>query len=907
MQYLQIQTFLGFHRDFFHSLKNILWGRLFLLVYLGTSFGNIQAASLNFLFSTSKPGFYTLVLDDSSGLRYRNLISETYLNSGSHEISWTPGTDTVRVDQSILGVRDDGVPKLKPGQYRVRGMLRDSVHLRYEFTPYNSGTPPWETIDGKGQWLADHSPPTGAAYIPSLKEILITSEVSESSAGVIWLDSTGKKTYEIAHLYDWKCASMVTVDVITGRVFGAINNGGIRVSELTNKIFKDVVKGSAGTVRGISARASLVVVSRRDNDSITLINADLKKVIGNIAISSPRGSAFDSHGRFLILAKDRLLRGTLDSAQLTVIDTLVQNLKEPLGLSIDSLGRIYISCWDTVNSVLVYDSNGTFIRNIGTPGPIVTGPYDRLHMQRPMGITIDAWGKLWVSEATYLPKRISVWDSSGTLEREFFGPTKYGGGGVLDPVDTTRFWYGEERGRGSMELTLDWASGTSKVSYIHLGGNPPNSTRYWKEKIFWTDEFNDYPTRAPKTLHMYTEKDNRPKLSVVVGYPNGDSILSVAPIMSKWNSKTPNDYLYAWSDLNQDGKIDADEVQFKKITGINVSSLSLSDDFSILLSSGKGAYRLAPPVLNSQGIPVYDLEQCVQVTNLKGEAVQMNNSMIVTMASTITGSSPTQKYWTYPSRWPEVHGSWQSKSPPSYPGEMIGVTKFVSGSMSPKGSDIGEVFAINGNMGNIYLMTWDGLFAATLFQDFRVASKPYSLPTTRGTGRGGWHMPNFERGLLLDNVSGGEEHFYPSLVQTKNGGIYCVGGHEHSSLIHVTGLETSRRISSALFKLDSTNIINGEKFELSFETDTLTKVGIKGRNFVTRPNVFQDFNALTIQNRLQYSLSVTILDLQGRKISVRQIQAGSSVAIPKSDLGKGLKIVHLHSLNYEKSHVIRLW
>ena len=62
-------------------------------------------------------------------------------------------------------------------------------------------------------------------------------------------------------------------------------------------------------------------------------------------------------------------------------------------------------------------------------------------MNNPNGLTIDANGQLWVAETDFQPKRVSVWTLDGRLVRAFYGPAEYGGGGTLDPVDKTRFYY----------------------------------------------------------------------------------------------------------------------------------------------------------------------------------------------------------------------------------------------------------------------------------------------------------------------------------------------------------------------------------------------------------------------------------------------------------------------------------
>ena len=41
----------------------------------------------------------------------------------------------------------------QPGSYRVRGLSRGELDLKFEFTPYTAGSPPWKTEDGSGGWL----------------------------------------------------------------------------------------------------------------------------------------------------------------------------------------------------------------------------------------------------------------------------------------------------------------------------------------------------------------------------------------------------------------------------------------------------------------------------------------------------------------------------------------------------------------------------------------------------------------------------------------------------------------------------------------------------------------------------------------------------------------------------------
>ena len=69
-------------------------------------------------------------------------------------------------------------------------------------------------------------------------------------------------------------------------------------------------------------------------------------------------------------------------------------------------------------------------------------------------------------------------------------------------------------------------------------------------------------------------------------------------------------------------------------------------------------------------------------------------------------------------------------APRSKRGRTIG-ENYVLGSV-PVGHGIGEVFAINANLGERYLLTTDGLYLASLFQDGRGA--PIRSPRRPGAG-----------------------------------------------------------------------------------------------------------------------------------------------------------------------------
>ncbi len=119
-------------------------------------------------FTLREPGFVTLVLDDADGRRVRNLVSETPFPAGAN-VAWWDGLDDLGADPEAArhGISHLPARFVAPGTYRVRGLVRQAIELRYEFALYNSGNPPWPTADHTGGWLANHTPPSSALFVPA--------------------------------------------------------------------------------------------------------------------------------------------------------------------------------------------------------------------------------------------------------------------------------------------------------------------------------------------------------------------------------------------------------------------------------------------------------------------------------------------------------------------------------------------------------------------------------------------------------------------------------------------------------------------------------------------------------------------------------------------------------------------
>ena len=241
---------------------------------------------------------------------------------------------------------------------------------------------------------------------------------------------------------------------------GSAWEGELRLTAVTRSGDKAVIKytfpggKNALVLSGLAIHDGLLVCSLPKQKELLLVDAKAGKLLGSAPLGDPRGLAFDGQGRLLALAGKQLhryrlkvsgtLRVPLTSGTRSVPDTLpapevlvASGLEDPQHVALDAAGNLYVSDRGKSHQVKVFDPSGKPLRAIGTAGPPKAGPYDPLHMNNPNGLTIDSNGHLWVAETDFQPKRVSVWTLDGRLVRAFYGPSEYGGGGRLDPVDKT--------------------------------------------------------------------------------------------------------------------------------------------------------------------------------------------------------------------------------------------------------------------------------------------------------------------------------------------------------------------------------------------------------------------------------------------------------------------------------------
>ena len=792
-----------------------------------------EPLNLPIAFDLEKASTVTVVIEDAAGKRVRNLIAAARLAPGRNLLSWD-GYDEGETQPDGSTMRK----LVPPGRYLARGLTSDGLRLIYEFPVNSPGSPPWFTKDRSGAWLADHTAAHSVVFAPASvgalgggqDRVIFGGIAAEAGDAFMALDMNGKKIVG-NNDFGWTGAYAMAVDqgpqalseegdpwlyclapeknTVTLNVFHR-NGSTSRLLRHTTK--ESHVWNGGRTGDSIAAWNGWVVISVPQDNELLLIDVRAKSVAGRIPMKDPRGVLFDDKGQLLVATANQVERFTLDTKAAKLSDgiTVVSGLEDAQQLARDASGNLYVADWGLQHVVKMLSPAGVLIRTLGKPGGPQLGKFDDQRMHYPKGMAVDTRGQLWVADADHLPKRISAWSTKdGALVKSIVGGPKYGGGGTLDPADRTRLYYGIYDGGYTMKL--DWKAGTSVIDSVYT--RPEHRAKGDRDKV---------PSAIPEdAIHIgkrtYLVPNFMPSLN---GNPVGGTIWllgkdgvawpvaivggthleesthggwnasrnpGVAELFKDLQQKTGMKHLLIWSDRNLDGRAQPDEFVSWPTDVPYSEQIRFNNDLSFTM---RGVAMPAPSFLPN-GVPVWAPDAkptLVTDTPGDGNTVSTNDGWALRMArndktDSIIGYQKAQLRWSYPFQ--------DYNQITSDPGMMIHGQRFLGPAFSPQEGQAGSIFGINGEKGSLYLMTTDGLFIQDIGGDVRV------MPHI------GVKYPKAQRGMVVEGISFYDEHYGPSLAQTKEGEVILNAGKEFSAIFRVDGLQSVKRREFAAIDLDA--------------------------------------------------------------------------------------------------------
>lgn len=854
-------------------------------------------------FTVPKDGEVTLVIENKDGERICNLIEGVFYKKGKHTFLWE-GLDIGdnKYKKGGQAYYDLNKKIIAPGTYTVRGLVRDPLKLTYDFTAYpNIGKEnvPWPTHihDGEGGWLADHGAIKAAAFIPANESpygkdiVALGSAVSEAGPAMAYVDMSGKKLGGFWRLGgDWTGADHFARDLGKDKnksvflysiktwipsksapknsalikILAFTKNGNLEV-DFYNLLLPEGMIHSDSDLGGFAVHNNLLVFSELKSQKLYFYDTSKVSVsekgtlVREVSFKEARALAFLPDASLLIAQGDKVKRYMVtEDYALSNETTLIEGLDDPRQLMVTKESHILVAGWGESHQVKMFSLEGKLLKTIGTAGPVKVGLYDKTHMNKPLGMAVDSQNRLWVAERYRLPKRVSVWNlDDQQLARAFYGPTQYGGGGVLDPKDPNRMLYANAF--GCMSFSLDRKKGEGapeRIVYLRedfpaAGGKQRYLTGkfplYHKGKRYITNSYTGPSTGSQAVEFWLDAKDGKgsARPATFIGGLRSFSFFmkdqtrlkDYLPIFAKeapesprkarmlqieqW--KTMDTTLVCWVDHSKDGAIQPNEIQFlnlkeRKDIG-RIMTANIGKGFEILVVHAKGVMRIPAAGFNSKGYPLYDLEKVqypiigldLRPSSGGNQALRTKDGSIIITGGPMQAFKDGKRTWRIHSQWPSIHSGHAAPPRPQYSGQMLATTRLLGPLFIPKSGEAGEVWGMNSDKGVMYLMTSDGFHLGTLGS--------LDLGTKR------WVMPDAIRGMDVTKVNHIPENFYPTLQQTDSGDITLVSGKTHLSLINIKGLESVQRFTAPKLVVDEKVIEKAKDYGKAYAAWERSKEG----------------------------------------------------------------------------------
>ena len=824
-------------REFFWDAHRD-WGSIFLEPqgnlklpapsWMAAAAGETPQGPVDIKYSIPQAARVTLAIDDAkTGRRVRNLLAAASREKGAHSEKWD-------------GLDDDGKP-VPPGEYSYKAIYHDGIRANWIMSFASPGNPTWNTSDGRGAFYGDHTAPQAAASAGNYAAL--ATPMGEAGAHLIGTDLNGQRLWGLANrvAFDGGRISLATdgkilwvgsegkesiiyrVDITNGKYapwdITATDASGdkyrvldLKVSDLPGlgKLFEEVAANptsasltpAQANMSSIAYRGGVLAVALSRDNKVKLLDGETGKTLKELAIAEPRAVVLDANKNPIVLSKGRLLRLTAKGST----PFSASSFPDGYALAIDAAGNVYLSVRGQDQNVKVLSPKGVLLREIGKRGgrPL-NGNYIAAAMRNPAGIAVDTKNNLWVTEETTNPKRTSVWDiKTGKLIKDLEGTTGYAGAGSINSFDPTMAF------AENTVYRIDLKTGASRPVYsLNMKSGLPND-------IFppATNDITSKVVKKGNLTYIYTPGNARSSNEFHVTLWDGKTFRSVAHVGFFPNTKDLVDQwakykhpffagqegrAYAWTDANGDGLVQRPEMTFAALQ-VEGKTVTLGASYWGALPDAEGSVtymvggddalnkntllQYSIKSVNKVGAPVFDVA--------RPRVIKVEEPVVRPGEGAISGGKDGQIYLNqdplialdrngkilgkYPNRLVSVHGSHSARA--SRPGYLIGPSAILG--TADMGKEIGDVFYLNGNLGENYLFTQDGLYIQTLFKDTRGY---FDIPAQA------------VRGMSFDATTAGGESFGGNFIKTPDGKTYVTLGGTDARVIEVSGLTTIKRLS----------------------------------------------------------------------------------------------------------------
>ncbi len=435
------------------------------------------------------------------------------------------------------------------------------------------------------------------------------------------------------------------------------------------------------------------------------------------------------------------------------------------------------------HAVLVYDRDGAFQRGFGTPRrEDPHGPWDpeRPYMN-PREMQIDGRGQVWIVEGQINLRRIVCFDlESGRLIRELFGNTQYGGAGWLHRYRGDRAYH------LGAEFELDWNRQSSGVRRTLDLPGAYTAIRIDGRTYLASVAAGHFPQQS--MVRIFLDDDDRaPRLVAAFGNADAFGELRQAAILAMMGEgEVPANYLFIWSDLNGNGRVDADEVQLERKSEALLkrafSSFRLGRvDNRLGCAAEEYTYRVARFL--PDGTPVYVKERTGFTGHLRLDdgnrfALHAHAAGHAGIANQVLTPDGTVR-WRYPVESPGVHGLGVASWDPGRINNEFGII----GHETASAGELGEFMVVHANTGQWNIWTADGHLAGHIFQHKSRADARF--------------FSSFETavpGMRLDPIAMPQEAFHGNFVKLEDGRYLALAGFSEMNIVEVQGLDDYVRL-----------------------------------------------------------------------------------------------------------------